>query len=208
MLETMIERIKEIVLHPAQEWAKISKEKNEVAKLLLTWVLPLLAITLVFAALGGFVARFYTFGLGLSKGIVYVIFYLIVLFAVAFAASKLAPQFGGKDDFPRAFALAVYSMTPAWLVGVFYIIPNLGSLLFWVASLYGLYILYLGIQPMMKVAKDKTLTYFIVLILVWIIVSIILFAALLLPLTILVLGIFDPAQAAAYKMASAFLGAF
>jgi hypothetical protein len=40
-----------------------------------------------------------------------------------------------------------------------------------IAGLYGLYLLYIGLQPMMKVAAEKQTTYFVVSLLVMIVVS-------------------------------------
>jgi hypothetical protein len=67
--------------------------------------------------------------------------------------------------------LAVYSMTPAWVAGVLYIIPALGILVL-LASLYGLYILYLGFAtPLMETPKEKVMTYLVVSIVVVIVLS-------------------------------------
>jgi uncharacterized membrane protein len=55
----------------------------------------------------------------------------------------------------HALKLSAYSMTPGWLAGVLYIVPGLWALSV-VASLYGLYLLYLGFDtPMMDTPKDK-----------------------------------------------------
>ena len=44
--------------------------------------------------------------------------------------------------------LAVYSMTPAWLVGVFLLIPALGIL--GILGLYGLYLFWVGAPTLME----------------------------------------------------------
>jgi uncharacterized membrane protein (DUF485 family) len=50
-------------------------------------------------------------------------------------------------------------MTPAWVAGILYIVPGLSSLVL-LASLYGLYLLYLGFAtPMMETPKDKVPAY-------------------------------------------------
>jgi hypothetical protein len=58
--------------------------------------------------------------------------------------------------------LAVYSMTPVWIMGVFNLIPRLGTLGI-LGSLYGLYLLYLGFaKPLMGTPKEKVTGYFVV----------------------------------------------
>jgi hypothetical protein len=92
--------------------------------------------------------------------------------------NALAPTFSSKSDATAAMKLAVYSMTPAWVAGVLYIIPLLDVLVI-LASLYGIYIMYLGfVCPMMDTPKDKVLPYMIVslvvAVVVWAVVALIL----------------------------------
>jgi drug/metabolite transporter superfamily protein YnfA len=50
------------------------------------------------------------------------------------------------------------------LAGVFHAIPFLG--IFAIVGIYGLYLLYIGIKPMMKTLDDKVTSYFVVSLLV------------------------------------------
>jgi hypothetical protein len=87
--------------------------------------------------------------------------------------NALAPSFGSKQNAENAMKLAVYSMTPAWLGGIFYIIPALW-ILATLASLYGIYILYLGFAtPMMDTAKDKVVGYLVVSFIVMIVLTVV-----------------------------------
>jgi len=122
MLAGMIERIKGIILSPAKEWTKIQREKNNVGTLIFTWVLPLMAITFVCILIGtGLLTRYVGFSYGIASAIIAVIIQVIILFVMAFIADILAPNFGGKRDFNRSFALVVYSMVPSWVAGVCFI---------------------------------------------------------------------------------------
>jgi hypothetical protein len=57
-------------------------------------------------------------------------------------------------------------MIPGWVAGVLNIVPDLGFLVI-LASLYGLYVLYLGFAtPMMETPKEKVMGYFVVCIVV------------------------------------------
>ena len=65
--------------------------------------------------------------------------------------------------------LAVYSMTPAWIAGIFHIIPSLGFLAF-LGGLYGIYVLYLGFStPLMGTPKEKVVNYLVISTVLWIV---------------------------------------
>ena len=61
--------------------------------------------------------------------------------------------FGGRRDFDSAFKLAVYSFTPAWLAGIFLLLPGLQFLE--LTGFYGAYILWIGASPLTKVPAEK-----------------------------------------------------
>jgi hypothetical protein len=65
-----------------------------------------------------------------------------------------APLFGGRANFPNAFKLAVYSYTPVWLAGVFLLLPGLRFLM--LTGLYGIYLLVLGLPPLMKSPAQRS----------------------------------------------------
>ncbi|MBV9287506.1 MAG: hypothetical protein JO288_06740 [Hyphomicrobiales bacterium] len=54
--------------------------------------------------------------------------------------------------------LAVYSMTPAWLAGVFALVPGLGFLR-GLGLLYAVYLFWLGLPILMKPPVDRTGPY-------------------------------------------------
>jgi hypothetical protein len=90
----------------------------------------------------------------------------------SFVINTLAPNFASKQNELQAMKLAAYSYTPVLLGGVFNIIPMLSviGLLF---SLYGLYILYLGVPLLMETPQDKALTYTIVIIVAMIVIYVV-----------------------------------
>ncbi|MCK7489475.1 MAG: YIP1 family protein [Anaerotruncus sp.] len=65
------------------------------------------------------------------------------VYLFALIINELAPSFASAKNMTSALKLAVYSMTPGWVAGILYIIPGLWALGV-LASLYGLFILYLG----------------------------------------------------------------
>jgi hypothetical protein len=72
----------------------------------------------------------------------------------------------------NALKLVAYSSTAAMVGGIFALIPALGVLTL-VASLYSLYLLYLGVPTLMKVPQEKVLAYTAVLVVCAIVVGVI-----------------------------------
>ena len=92
---------------------------------------------------------------------------------LAFIINALAPTFGAEKDSGKAFKVAVYSYTPAWIAGALQILPALG-LLGIIAALYGLYLLYLGLPALMKAPQDKAVAYTAVVVVCAIVLSVVL----------------------------------
>lgn len=159
-------RAKAITLKPNEEWPVIAAEPTSVQDVLVKYVIPLAAIGPIAAFIGGQLfginAIFVTIRPSLMSGITSMITTFILgvvsLFALAFIANFLAPKFGGREDFTRAFKLCAYAMTAAWLVAILQIIPSL-AILAALLSLYSLYLLYTGVTPMMAVPADKAAGY-------------------------------------------------
>jgi sterol desaturase/sphingolipid hydroxylase (fatty acid hydroxylase superfamily) len=86
---------------------------------------------------------------------------LASVYIMAMIIDGLAPNFGGTKDQLKAFKVAAYYPTAAWVAGILYIIPLLG-LLALIAAIYALYTLYLGLPKLMRVPQDKTVSYFVV----------------------------------------------
>jgi hypothetical protein len=83
---------------------------------------------------------------------------IVGVFILSLIINALAPTFGAEKNSTQALKVAVYSYTPAWLAGVFQILPALG-ILGLLAGFYGLYLLYLGLPHLMKCPKDKAMGY-------------------------------------------------
>jgi Yip1 domain len=96
----------------------------------------------------------------------------VAVYIVAWIVNLLAPTFSSQKNFDSALKVTVYSYTPSWLCGVFLLIPALGFLR--ILGLYGLYLLYLGLPPVMKTPPDKAIWYTIVIVVCAIIVAIVL----------------------------------
>ena len=171
----LVARAQAILLKPKEEWVKIKEESTPIAQLFMSYAAILAAIPAIAQFIGygliGISIPFvgtYRFALGTSllRAIIYYVLILASAYVFGMIINALAPSFGSKPSVDHAMKLAVYSMTPAWIGGVFYIIPALGILAM-LASIYGLYVLYLGFSsPMMDTPKDKVMGYIVVCIVV------------------------------------------
>ena len=75
--------------------------------------------------------------------------------------NMLSNQFGAEKNFNRSFSLVSYSLTPLCIGGILYAFHSLASLAPYI-GLYGLYLLYLGIEQQLKPAADKKNTCFVI----------------------------------------------
>ena len=80
-----------------------------------------------------------------------------IVLVLALIIDLLAPVFGGQKDFDNALKLAVYSYTPAWLAGIFLVLPGLRFLI--LLGLYGAYVLLLGLPRLMKSPEQSSYVY-------------------------------------------------
>ncbi|PKP21603.1 MAG: hypothetical protein CVU05_06405 [Bacteroidetes bacterium HGW-Bacteroidetes-21] len=173
----MFARITGIITKPAEEWLKIKAEQADAKKIILTYVLPLTLIAGLCTILGyGLIGKSVSipflgsitqkgWGLGLNYGLISIISSVIAVFVSALVIDLLAPSFKSEKNFGRSTQLVAYAMTPMWIGGILSIIPSVA----WVGSLvglYGIYLMYLGLEPIKSTPKEQTIAYFIVSILV------------------------------------------
>ena len=175
----MINRIKDILLAPKKEWAKVEEENTPQGKVFIGYVLPLSLITLVAAFIGyGLIGysvlgvRFHSIEWGIKQAIIQWVVMVGGLYLTAFIIDLLANSFGAKKDFNKAFSLIAYAYTPMLIGGIFYVLPSVA----WLASLAGVYslvLLYIGMKPMMKVPDEKHTVYFIVSLVTMVVITVV-----------------------------------
>lgn len=166
----IIERAKQIILKPKDEWAVIDQENTSVTDLVTTYLIPLSLIPTVASLIGyGFFFKFHSFGFGIKYAILYFITYVGGALLTAWVIDALAPSFGSIKDFRKALQLVVYAYTPMMVASVVMIFPALSPIML-LAGLYSLYLVYLGLKPLMKTPDDKVTTYFVVSLVVLVVV--------------------------------------
>ena len=179
----IVQRVQAILLTPKAEWVKIKAEPTTVAELFTSYVMILAALPAGFQFLGNvlvgkrlpLVGVFrWPIGRAISYAVVPYILALVAVYVFALIINELAPSFSSAKKMANALKLSAYSMTPGWVAGVLYIVPGLWILGI-VASLYGLYILYLGFDtPMMETPKDKIPAYMVLSIVVVVVLYVVL----------------------------------
>jgi len=183
---SLVDRVKNILIQPKSEWEVIAGESPNPTTILTGYVIPLAFIPAVAMFIGyyfigisvpftGLAFRGFSWGLGYA--LQSFILTIAAVYITAFVVSLLAPSFGSRKDLGRAMQLVAYSYTPAWIAGILNIIPML-SILVGLISLYGIYLMYLGMPHTMETPKDKVVVYMIVSAIVLIVVYFILAAVL------------------------------
>jgi Yip1 domain len=164
----LIERVKNILLTPKSEWIVIAGEPTSLGRLYGGYVAPMAG----FAAVMSFM-RMSVAGVGLPFGggtirlpiasgvmsaAVTFILGLLGLFLVGIVINVLAPIFSGVRDQRQALKAAAYALTPAWLGTALTFLP-LGALLQFLAGIYGIYVLHLGLPVLMRAGQRNAVGY-------------------------------------------------
>jgi len=169
----IVTRAKNIITQPKLEWPVIDAEPSTIAGIYRSYVVILAAIPALCTAIGLFLmgSGFFHFSASyiIGQAILSYVLTLVGVYLFALILEALAPSFGGTKDRVKAFKLAAYSWTVAWVAGVTLIIPLLGVLVL-IAALYGFYVLYLGVPVLMKVPEDKSAVYTIAAIVAMIVI--------------------------------------
>ncbi|MBL8512626.1 MAG: YIP1 family protein [Betaproteobacteria bacterium] len=169
----LIDRVKNILLTPKTEWPVIAGETGSGMDLLKSYAAPLIALGAACGFIGlsiiGVGAFGFSYRVGILPGLVMMVLQVVLglvgVVILAHIIDALAPTFAGTKNIAQAHKVAVYSLTAAWLGGVFQILPMLGVLGI-LASLYSCYLLYLGLPALMKCPEDKAIPYTVVVIIV------------------------------------------
>lgn len=175
------ERVRNILVEPRREWEVIAGEDSSVGSLYRDYIVPLAAIgplaLLVRVSLMGVGGpeggpRYASPLAGAGLGMVWFALSMASVFIVALVVDALAPSFGARKDPIGALKVAAYASTPTWLVSVLVVMPVLAVLyLIMAAGFYGIYLLYLGLPPVMGAPRERALAYTVVVIIVVVLIQ-------------------------------------
>jgi hypothetical protein len=176
----LVLRAKNIMFSPASEWEVIKQESITVSDLFLKYAVILAAIPAVAGFIGyslfgislGFISYHVPIGAGILWAVLTYILSLVGIYIISFIVDALAPSFGSTKDITASMKVVVFSYTPTWVVGILYVIPSLGILVA-LAGIYALVLMYMGLQRVKDVPKDRMVGYFIVILIIAVVVYII-----------------------------------
>lgn len=164
---TLIDRARNILTQPRAEWEAIAAEPATPKELYRNYVVPLAAIGPVCSIIGNslvgmtvpIVGLHYRVPLGqsIAYAVLDYVLTLVGVYVIALIIDALAPTFGGTKDRTQALKVSAYSMTPGWLIAVVALYPPLGLLQ--LLGLYGLFLLYLGLPPLMTAPRERSFGY-------------------------------------------------
>jgi uncharacterized membrane protein (DUF485 family) len=164
-------RVVRILTQPAGEWRTIAGESASVEGLIRSYAAPLAAIPAIAQFIGFSVIGMPVPVLGgairigivrsFANAVVAWVFALVGAWIAAMVIEKLAATFQSKGNSAQALKLVVYSMTPVWVAGVLYLVPPLAPLVV-IAELYAVYLVYVGLGPVMSTPSDKIIPYMVV----------------------------------------------
>jgi len=163
-----LERVKNILLAPSEEWARSATEPASIGQLCTLYVIPLSAfaagmsfvhtsiigVRLAFGgwlrtpAITGLVHAVMSLGIG-----------VLGVFMVGFIINALAPRFCGQRDQRQAFKAAAYSLTPALLSPALALLPAFATVLTLLAGCYGIYILSRSLPVLMHAPRERAAGY-------------------------------------------------
>jgi hypothetical protein len=172
-------RVTRILTDPKAEWPLIAAESTSIEQLYRTYIGPLAAIPAIAGFIGGSILAFGFFRTPIVTGLLWMgvtfVLTLVGVYVSAFIVDKLAPTFDSRPDMVQALKLTGYACTPAFLGGVFSIIPFLGILAI-IPAVYGIYLFYLGLPVLMKTPQSKVIPYMAIAAIVSIVMMFVLFA--------------------------------
>jgi peptidoglycan biosynthesis protein MviN/MurJ (putative lipid II flippase) len=175
-------RVQGILLRPKEEWEKIKPESYSVSQLFTSYVLILAAVPALGQFIGSWLIGYrvpfygwYRFGLGtaLLRAILFYGLTVVSVYVLGIVINAMAGTFSSRSDQLSAMKLAAFSLTPGWVAGVLHIIPTLGILAS-LAAIYGIYLMYLGLNAgLMETPSDKVATYLVAIVVVTVVIMVV-----------------------------------
>jgi hypothetical protein len=183
---SIVQRAKNIILNPSDEWNVIASEPTTIGGLYTGYATPLALIPLVSTILftgilGISAADMMGLGNGMPMDLMAIsgmaafsfILSLVTLFVMGTVVKLVSPSFNGTSDKVQAMKLMTYASTPSWVVALISWIPFLGALLSFAAIAYVVYLIYLGLHPVLGVPKEKVAGFTVVIILIYVVLVLI-----------------------------------
>lgn len=182
---SIVRRAYSIISRPSEEWDVIANEPTSVGGIFIGYALifaaiPVIVETMIIAYFGkNFIYTSATSGALLRVGVTPFVLmgaikYVIALFALllmCFFVNSFSAMFNGWSNMVPGTKLMIYASTPMWVAGPISMIPYVGPLITIVAAAYVVYLINVGLQPVLGVppemAKVFTGLYVLIYLGVW-----------------------------------------
>lgn len=159
--EFILSRAYGLLREPRKEWAQIKAEETTIPNILIGYIAPLAAIPPLCDLIGQSLFNFalqVDFGQAVIRAVVTWIVSIGLVFFLGVLVNVLADTFEADKDELAAQKIAAYSLTPAFLSGVFSLWPPL-----WWLSLIALaamvYLMYRGLPILMRAPPETASGY-------------------------------------------------
>jgi len=152
--------------HPAEEWQAVRNERCSIGRCYCSHVLILAAIPAVCSFIGttqvGWTvgareAVKLTVGSALTLSVLFYITMLVAVFVIGKSIHWMGKTYGAEQPLPTCIALAAYTATPLFLIGIMQLYPALWlNLVLGLPALgYTVFLLYTGVPIMMDISKER-----------------------------------------------------
>jgi hypothetical protein len=175
----LVDRIKNILVKPKEEWPVINGESATPMSLLTGYVLPLAVVAAICSFIGFGLIGTSVMGIkiggvkfGLYNAIRSLLITPISFFVTVNVIDALAPTFKSEKNLNKTAQLVAFASTASYVGSFFTILPAL-SVIGLLLGLYGIYLFYLGMPILKKTPQDQVIPYMLVSALVLIVVFIV-----------------------------------
>ena len=179
----LLERVKNILMQPREEWPRIAAEPETIASLYTNYIIPVAGFAVLCAFIDNLTGHTLlgvtykpTYGEAVMSAVWQFGLQLGGVFVMSLILGYLAPLFGGQNDRINALKLAAYAATAGWLANVFLLVPWLGFLT--LLGLYSLYLIRTGAPVLLAVPETKAVPFTAAFVGAGIVLSLIVFGVL------------------------------
>lgn len=162
----LLSHVKGLLANPLVEWETIRDENSSIASLYSRYILIVGAIAPVCALIGtttlgwsigvGEPVRL-TFGSALQMSLAFYVAILVATFCIGKMIHWMAQTYGADQPLNLCVALAAYTATPLFVVGLIQLIPTLwlNFIVGLPALAYTVYLLYSGVPIVMQISRER-----------------------------------------------------
>jgi len=183
---SIVDRAKNIILKSVDEWNVIADEPATVGGIFTGYAMILAAIPLATGVIngalgmsagsfgglgGGAMAMGFTAVAGMA--VIGYVLSMVTLYLMSIIVNSVSPSFNGKSDSTQATKLMAYASTPTWVAGLVAWVPILGGLVSLAAIAYVVYLIYLGLKPVLGVPQEKVAGFTVVIVLIYIVLTLV-----------------------------------